>query len=217
MLSDDILEGCFNVYPKDDCYTSEKLRVYSIHNEPAKQFNYTQSGFAVVKAPIKLMNILRTFYDNNQDEMTLEHWDNPFTITNHWMSPSYAIHVDNRPIVNMTHDTKAFIYEQAQMVLEDWVKQVKLTPVSMYGIAIYKEDAIIAPHLDSSPLIISAMINVYEDLRVPWKIELRDHFGKFHEITLGVGEMLLYEVFNDIFLLIIELIIINFVCDCVIV
>jgi prolyl 4-hydroxylase len=46
--------------------------------------------------------------------------------------------------------------------LSEWTDQ-ELTQCSLYGIRIYKEGAILAPHVDRLPLVSSAIINVASD------------------------------------------------------
>lgn len=47
--------------------------------------------------------------------------------------------------------------------------------------------------VDRIPQIISAVIQVAQDVEEPWPLEIYDHEGKAHNITLQAGEMLLYE------------------------
>merc|ERR1712038_466424 len=64
---------------------------------------------------------------------------------------------------------------------------------SIYGIRVYKEGAVLSPHVDRHPLIISAIINVAQDIDEPWPIEVISHDGKAYNITMEPGDMVLYE------------------------
>lgn len=41
---------------------------------------------------------------------------------------------------------------------------------SLYGIRVYKEGAVLAPHVDRLPLVSSAIINVAQDVDEPWYV-----------------------------------------------
>lgn len=51
----------------------------------------------------------------------------------------------------------------------------------------------LAPHVDRLPLVSSIIINVDQDVDEDWPLEVYDHDGVAHNITLGVGEMVYYE------------------------
>lgn len=63
----------------------------------------------------------------------------------------------------------------------------------MYGIRVYKEGAILAPHVDRLPLVSSAIINVDQDVDEPWPLEVIGHDGIAHNVTMEPGDMVLYE------------------------
>jgi len=64
---------------------------------------------------------------------------------------------------------------------------------SLYGIRVYKENSILATHVDRMPLISSCIINVAQDVEEDWPIEVIGHDGKAHNITMEPGDMVLYE------------------------
>lgn len=70
---------------------------------------------------------------------------------------------------------------------------MELTPVSLYGIRVYKEGAVLAPHVDRMPLISSAIVNVAQDVEEPWPLEVISHDGKAYNVTMEPGDMVLYE------------------------
>ena len=63
----------------------------------------------------------------------------------------------------------------------------------MYGIRVYTSDSILATHVDRDPLITSAIINVAQDVDEDWPVEVYDHKGLAHNITMVPGDMVLYE------------------------
>ena len=47
----------------------------------------------------------------------------------------------------------------------------------------------LAPHVDRLPLVTSAIINVAQDLDSPWPVEVYDHDGNAHNVTMAPGDM----------------------------
>ena len=50
-----------------------------------------------------------------------------------------------------------------------------------------------ATHVDRLPLVSSAIINVDQDLDEPWPLEVVGHDGKAHNVTMLLGDLVLYE------------------------
>jgi prolyl 4-hydroxylase len=84
------------------------------------------------------------------------------------------------------------IWDAARDILEEWTGQ-ELAYSSIYGIRVYKEGAILAPHVDRLPLVSSAIINVAQDVDQPWPLEVIGHDGKATNVTMEPGDMVLYE------------------------
>jgi prolyl 4-hydroxylase len=53
---------------------------------------------------------------------------------------------------------------------------------------VYKEGAVLAPHVDRLPLVTSAIINVASDLDEAWPLEVYSHDGVAHNVTMMPGE-----------------------------
>ena len=70
---------------------------------------------------------------------------------------------------------------------------MELSPTSLYGVRVYTEDAVLAPHVDRMPLVISAIINVAQDVDEPWPLEVYGHDGKAYNVTMEPGDMIFYE------------------------
>mmetsp|Transcript_5872 Transcript_5872/g.11774 ORF Transcript_5872/g.11774 Transcript_5872/m.11774 type:complete len:308 (+) Transcript_5872:172-1095(+) len=111
---------------------------------------------------------------------------------NHWESPTYLVSVDDKKLRGSGAQLKEAIWGAAAATLEAWTEQ-ELQPCSLYGIRVYGEGAVMLPHVDRLPLVVSAMINVAQDVDEPWPFEMYDHSGKAHNITLEPGDMLLFE------------------------
>jgi prolyl 4-hydroxylase len=87
---------------------------------------------------------------------------------------------------------KRMVTEQVQEILEAWSGQT-LVPTSVYGIRAYRNQSILAPHVDRLPLVISAIINVDQDCDEPWPLEVIGHDGVAVNLTMEPGDMVLYE------------------------
>lgn len=87
---------------------------------------------------------------------------------------------------------KSKIVSLVQPVLEAWTGQ-SLVPTSVYGIRVYQEGAVLAPHVDRLPLVTSAIINVAQDVDEWWPLEVVGHDGVAVNITMEPDEMILYE------------------------
>ena len=87
------------------------------------------------------------------------------------------------------HDT---IWNVSSDIISDWTGQ-QLVGSSVYGIRVYKEGAILSPHVDRLPLISSAIINVAQDVDEPWPLEVIGHDGIARNVTMEPGDMVLYE------------------------
>lgn len=79
-----------------------------------------------------------------------------------------------------------------RQVIEEWTGQEQV-PCSLYGIRVYTEGSILAPHVDRLPLVGSAIINVAQDVDSPWILEVVDRKGKAVNVTMEPGDMVLYE------------------------
>ena len=113
------------------------------------------------------------------------------TPVNHWEAPSYLVNFEDRSLRNGMR-IRGEIRKTVQDILEDWVK-LKLSSTSVYGVRIYTEGAILTPHVDRNPLITSAIINVEQDVDEPWPLEVYDHQGVAHNVTMVPGDLVLYE------------------------
>lgn len=58
-------------------------------------------------------------------------------------------------------------WNAARDTIQAWTGQ-KLAECSLYGIRVYKEGHMLAPHVDRLPLVSSAIINVDQDVNEPW-------------------------------------------------
>ena len=111
------------------------------------------------------------------------------TYFNHWEATSHQIDFNTDAA---GEKLRTYIWEEAQSVLEHW-SGLNLSPSTLYG-RVYTNQSVIPPHVDAEPFVISAVIRVAEeDMDEPWIIEMIGHDRKAYNVSLEVGEMLLYE------------------------
>ena len=114
------------------------------------------------------------------------------TYTNSWESPTYMVSVDDKRLRGSGTQLKRKLWDATQSILEEWTDE-DLQPTSLYGIRVYTNNSILLPHVDRLPLVSSAMVCVAQDVDEPWPMEIYDHNGVAHNVTLEVGDMVLFE------------------------
>jgi len=186
------METCAARYSESQCMSSERARVNMNFDQPRSQHNYTKVGFRKQKLPEDVYAIIKTFYENNKDKPHLENWPAGNTYTNHWDSPTEMISTEDGRLRGSGTALKNSIWNGVKPILQEWSGH-KLKPTSLYGIRVYHHGAILATHVDRLPLVTSCIINVDQDVNEPWPIEVYDHDGKAHNVTMEPGDMVLYE------------------------
>ena len=84
---------------------------------------------------------------------------------------------------------KQHIWNAARDTIEAWTGY-RQAECSLYGIRIYREGAMLAPHVDRLPLVSSAIINVDQDVDEPWYVHFagictaRDGSLTSHALTI---------------------------------
>lgn len=100
--------------------------------------------------------------------------------------------IENESMDGGGYALKQMIWNAARDTISEWTGQ-QLAECSLYGIRVYKEGAVLAPHVDRLPLVSSAIINVDQDVDEPWPLEVIGHDGKAHNVTMVPGDLVLYE------------------------
>lgn len=154
--------------------------------------NYTKIGFEKRTTPANVFSLIQRFWEQNQYNQVMEKWPAGNTYTNSWSSPTYMVSVDDKGLRGSGSSLKAQIWDAARTTIEDWTEE-DLSPTSLYGIRVYTEGAILLPHVDRLPLVASAIVSVAQEVDEPWPMEIYNHDGIAHNVTLAPGEMLLFE------------------------
>lgn len=148
-------------------------------------------GFKKIRAPERVFKLLQEFWEANKDEQYTE-YKYPSVYHNTYKNPPSMVSVQNASMTGGGLKLRDDIWNAAKDVLEEWTGQY-LAGCSIWGIRVYKDGAILAPHVDRNPLVSSAIINVAQDVREPWPLEVWGHDGKPYNITSQPGDMILYE------------------------
>jgi len=154
---DRFLEGCNEAARRGVtfCQREDNHRLKMNREQPQSVYNYTEMGYAKIKAPKELFQKIQSFYLQNKGSDETE-WKSINTYHNMWEAPPTMMHLNNRKFKGGGADLQASIWDVAKPLMEDWTGQ-ELSPVSLYGIRVYHNGSILAPHVDRMPLVTSAI------------------------------------------------------------
>jgi prolyl 4-hydroxylase len=192
----EFMDGCYERYGPIQCERTEYDRVAMNVEQPPTVANYTHAGYAKLPVPAGARRLLGEVWRRN-DSARPEYWDEGNSYTNHWKSPTSYLALDRF----LTIQQRRTVLHQVQEVLEQWT-QTRLVPTSLYGLRVYRRGAVLAPHVDRFPLVISAILNVAQNIdgeddesghREDWPLEVIGHDGVAVNVTMKPGEMILYE------------------------
>lgn len=180
----DFLAGCRRHYGRhgERCDWNEDERMEMNLNQPKDMHNYTSAGFAKVSAPPEVTELLKEYWEEHKSNQKKEKWPKGNTYVNHWETDSYFTEVSDE----LQEDIAALV----QPVLEAWTDQ-SLVVTSIYGVRVYKEGAVLAPHVDRLPLVSSCILNVAQDVDEDWPLEVIGHDGVAVNVTSHPGDMIM--------------------------
>jgi len=187
------VEGCREKYSADECDNCEKTRIAMNLRQPQSMVNFTDIGFKKIRAPPALMEMIYSFWEKNKDKKSPEGWPSGNCYVNHWERMSYMASVEDTRLEGAGAGLRKMIWDAAEGIVQEWTQQKKMKTTSLYGVRVYEEGAILAPHVDRLPLVSSAIINVDQDVDEPWPLEVIGHDGKAYNVTMEPGDMVLYE------------------------
>mmetsp|Transcript_35256 Transcript_35256/g.51801 ORF Transcript_35256/g.51801 Transcript_35256/m.51801 type:complete len:460 (+) Transcript_35256:63-1442(+) len=193
-IYDSFLQGCKDHFGSGgNCESTERTRLDLNLRQPASVRNYTDLGFRKIRTPSKAFKMLQQFWEDNKHSAKTEEWPGRgYTYTNNWIIPSQMLSVEDASLKGGGAQLRHEIWNAAKDTVQQWTGQ-KLRPTSLYGIRIYKEGALLAPHVDRMPLVSSGIINVAQDVDEEWPLEVYAHDGKVYNVTMQPGDMVLYE------------------------
>ena len=186
---ENFMKGCDAHNPPMLCELSESERFWRNRNQPALMTNYTRDGFGISKIPDDLFDEITYFFEENRGSVERREPSGPHpTYINAWEANIgfLSMFADEHELLRnwITGDMKA--------ILEEWSGE-ELEFHVMYGVRLYYNNAILTPHVDTMPRVISAILNVAQDVDEPWPLEVYDHDGLPHNVTIQPGEVIMYE------------------------
>ncbi len=96
-------------------------------------------------------------------------------------------------LIELPGELKQQIHMELKSSIEQWCG-LPLHPTYVYGIRRYNRGATLKPHRDRLEThIVSAILNIDQDVDADWPLEIYDHYYRSHQVTLFPGEMILYE------------------------
>ena len=189
------IKGCRDKFGRRACDSTEIMRINQNFGQPKFEHNYTETGFKKMRVPDHVWALIKEFWETNWKNgagETLEKWPPGNTYTNNWDSPTYMVSLENKKLRGGDGSVKRKIWNGMRPFLEEWTGE-RLTETSLYGIRVYKDGAMLSSHVDRLPLVSSCIIHVDSDIDEPWPIEVFDHDGKGHNVTMIPGDAVLYE------------------------
>jgi prolyl 4-hydroxylase len=192
------IQGCEEKAQHCDQFESDRMEM-NLQQPPAMD-NYTYAGYAKVFTPTHVQDMLTQLWNEKQHEAVVELWDPSNTYVNHWEVPTRMLDIKQ----HLSEEQLWTIIKAVQPIMESWTGQ-SLILTSIYGIRAYYKGAILAPHVDRLPLVSSCIIHVASSSSSsqkqeeegtssdPWILEVIDHHGQAHNVSMDPGDMVLYE------------------------
>lgn len=137
-----MLKGCYSLYSRRECESTEEDRIFMNRDQPRTQHNYTEVGFKKVKVPKEVWDAVSEFFNKNKNSKLLEEWPRGNTYVNHWDSPTYMVSFENSRLRGGL-DVKQKIWDGMKPIIEEWTGKT-IIPTSLYGIRIYTGGAVLA-------------------------------------------------------------------------
>mmetsp|Transcript_12521 Transcript_12521/g.19374 ORF Transcript_12521/g.19374 Transcript_12521/m.19374 type:complete len:453 (+) Transcript_12521:134-1492(+) len=200
-LYDDYMSGCFDAVAEKqgmeraqispECYIGENDRIKQAKFQPMSMQNYTKLGYTKIRAPQKIFSKIQDFWRKHYDQNVTE-WHRINSYHNMWEAPPSIVNLQNASLEGGGGELMADIWDSSRELLEEWTGQ-SLVGCSLWGIRLYHDGSILAPHIDRLPLVASAIINIAQDVDEPWPLEVYGRDGKAVNITMEPGDMVLYE------------------------
>jgi len=148
--------------------------------------NYTRVGFEQTKLPADLFSKISSFYRENRQSATSEHVPGDFIYNKNRTNESSLI-------LELPDELRRAIHDAMKPKMEKWCGK-KLDPTYVYGIREYKKGAILKLHRDRFDThIISAIINVAQQVNEDWPLVIEDNYYRSHNVLLAPGDVVFYE------------------------
>ena len=151
--------------------------------------NFTRYGFEIVQTPCEIHTKLR-----NAVTEGLANWE---TLPEEGNIDVIYHSADNVPKFIHIGGLQQEILEALKPMHEKWTGGIQLKPSSAYGVRLYRNGSSLVMHNDRVEThVISCIAHIaheYDDDNHPWPIQIEDHDGNLHSVSLEEGQMLHYE------------------------
>ena len=150
--------------------------------------NYTWTGFEKRQLDPNLFAEIAEFYRANLSASSDEFVDGGFIHDADSLSAARS-----STLVELSATLREQIHASLKPLLEQWCGQ-SLAPTYDYGIRTYHHNAVLEMHRDRLDThIISAIINVAQQLNRDWPLRIEDNSYRQHQLLLKPGDMVFYE------------------------
>ena len=101
--------------------------------------------------------------------------------------------VNRTKIIDLDQNIKEQIFMTLGPMAEEW-SNLKLIPTSIYGIRRYRNMSTLIAHIDQIKThVISAIMNIGQDVEEDWPLYILDNAGNTHKVVIQPGQMVWYE------------------------
>ncbi len=147
---------------------------------------FTEPGIQLKTMSESLFQALSDFYQKaSLGDFRDEHVDGGYLQNNAGSNPS--------SLITLPDNLQQAVISELLPICEQWSQQ-ELDCTSLYGIRVYHRGASLRMHTDTGRShIISAILNIAQEVDQDWPLTIDDHMFRRHSIFLKPGEMLLYE------------------------
>jgi prolyl 4-hydroxylase len=116
---DNYLQGCLDAYGKKGhrCIPNEQDRVNMMARQIHSMRNYTEKGYAKIRAPEKVYSMLKEFWEKNKDRQKKENWGVGNIYVNHWDSPTTMVSVEDESLEGGGYVLKQHIWNAARYAM----------------------------------------------------------------------------------------------------
>lgn len=149
--------------------------------------NYTAAGFCKAKLPRGMLEKIQKFYASHQEALETEVVPGNFILnSNHKTTKASSL-------IDLSDELREEIHNALKLMMEQWCGK-DLLPTYVYGIRIYHRGAVLKCHQDRLEThIISAIINVDQQVDEDWPLVIDDNYCRRHQVRLKPGEIIFYE------------------------
>lgn len=150
--------------------------------------NYTWTGFEKRQLDPKLFTEIADFYRANLSASSDEFVDGGFI-----HDAEGRLAARSSTLIELSATLREQIHASLKPLLEQWCGEA-LAPTYVYGIRTYHHNAVLIMHRDRLDThIISAIINVAQQVNRDWPLYIEDNSYRQHQVLLKAGEMVFYE------------------------